>query len=284
MAHGVSEFKNKRIAELAAPVNGGSTFRERLDTLIDLYENEESTATLNEIRQAFLIVLSGAPDILEEEKYSRFLVEEIESEDFTTIRWKSPDHIVGFYEGLYSIRFETDEMNQQVRSHAGNLLRESLLQYEKRKKYEKMLELLQLVPIQVNDNDELFRLRNRAYLYEMRRVRRNRRSLYGFLGLQVLLVFLVFPLLFIYAENGDLQDQIEKTTKVNMPEEGRRYFSYADGVYWSIITAGSIGYGDITPRTHIGRFIAATLGISGVVTAGVIAGLILNWVTPRRID
>jgi Ion channel len=61
-------------------------------------------------------------------------------------------------------------------------------------------------------------------------------------------------------------------------------FINADGLYWSLITAGSIGYGDITPVTHIGTIIAATLGIMGVITIGVIAGLILNWITPRRLD
>jgi hypothetical protein len=34
----------------------------------------------------------------------------------------------------------------------------------------------------------------------------------------------------------------------------------------------------------MGRIIAATLGIMGVITIGVIAGLILNWITPRRLD
>jgi voltage-gated potassium channel len=53
---------------------------------------------------------------------------------------------------------------------------------------------------------------------------------------------------------------------------------------WSLITAASIGYGDVTPHTGIGKGIAAALGIMGVITVGVIAGLILNWISPRTID
>lgn len=105
--------------------------------------------------------------------------------------------------------------------------------------------------------------------------------MYGYLLLQTLLILVIFPLLFINAENGKLQDQIENATKVELPEEQRRTFSYLDGLYWSLITAASIGYGDITPRTSVGRIIAAILGMSGVITVGVIAGLILNWITPR---
>lgn len=118
----------------------------------------------------------------------------------------------------------------------------------------------------------------------MRRVRRSRRWLYSYLVLQVILIVLIFPLLFMYAENGALQQRIEDATKLDMPEEERQFLSYTDGLYWSLITAGSIGYGDITPRTGMGRAIAAILGVMGVITVGVIAGLILSWMTPRRLE
>ncbi|HEX5690194.1 MAG TPA: potassium channel family protein, partial [Roseiflexaceae bacterium] len=83
--------------------------------------------------------------------------------------------------------------------------------------------------------------------------------------------------------NGAIQDEAQKLG-VELPKEGRRFFSYGDGLYWSLITAASIGYGDITPQTTVGRVIAATLGILGVITIGVIAGLILNWISARSID
>ena len=83
-----------------------------------------------------------------------------------------------------------------------------------------------------------------------------------------------------------VQQQIEELTEVDLspPEEGVQLLDFTDALYWSIITAASIGYGDITPQTEVGRAIAGALGLMGVITIGVIAGLILDWVSPRRID
>ena len=93
-----------------------------------------------------------------------------------------------------------------------------------------------------------------------------------------------FPLLFIYSENGAIEETIESVAKVELADTQRRHFSYTDGLYWSLITAGTVGYGDITPTTTVGRVLAAIHGVMGVLTTGVIAGLILRWITPRRLD
>jgi voltage-gated potassium channel len=34
------------------------------------------------------------------------------------------------------------------------------------------------------------------------------------------------------------------------------HISVPTGIYWSVTTATTVGYGDITPHTHLGRFIA----------------------------
>ncbi|HET6818870.1 MAG TPA: potassium channel family protein [Mycobacteriales bacterium] len=34
------------------------------------------------------------------------------------------------------------------------------------------------------------------------------------------------------------------------------HLSVATGLYWSVTTATTVGYGDITPHTHTGRFVA----------------------------
>ena len=78
----------------------------------------------------------------------------------------------------------------------------------------------------------------------------------------------------------------DRATEVDLssPGEGIQLLDFTDALYWSIITAASIGYGDVTPQTEVGRVIASALGLMGVITIGVIAGLILDWVSPRRID
>lgn len=131
---------------------------------------------------------------------------------------------------------------------------------------------------------ELRRLRHIAYSYEKRRVRRHRRWLYAYLVVQALLVTVVFPYLFINAENGNIQRQVEQITDIELGDEGYQLFNFSDGLYWSVITAASVGYGDISPVTTTGRILAGILGTLGVVTVGVVAGLILQWITPRSID
>src|ERR1019366_7085096 len=39
---------------------------------------------------------------------------------------------------------------------------------------------------------------------------------------------------------------------------------FGDGVWWAIVTAATVGYGDIAPSTLVGRLIAVVLMLSGV--------------------
>lgn len=253
----------------------------RLDAILERYDKSRSREAA-ELRRVFLVALCDRLRKLED-RHARFLAEEVEVADFVDLAKESPSCVVGFCESVYASRFATDEMAERVESQVGVLLSGALHQLEESGRFEEMLRLLRYAPpSRAVGGVELRRLRNKAHLYEMGRVRRNRRYLFGYLLSQVLLVGMVFPLLFIYAENGVIQKHIEEATNVELPhDKGHQYLSYSDGLYWSLITAGSIGYGDITPRTEIGRAIAAILGTMGVITAGVIAGLILTWVTPR---
>jgi hypothetical protein len=259
-----------------------------LHELIERYHElpDKEAPVARELRQAFLLTLEDHPTVLEQEKLAHFLVEHISADDFADLLWETPDHVVTFSETIYGFQGLSDTMSQQVTAHVHALLCHALHQFERQGDYENMFRLLQIAPISpASISPELHRLRNRVYRYEMQRVRRRRYLLYGYLLLQVILIGIVFPYLFIYAENGLMQSKIEEMANVDLPQDvNRQYFTFADGLYWSLITAGSIGYGDITPVTQMGRIIAATLGIMGVITIGVIAGLILNWITPRRLD
>ena len=239
--------------------------------LLELLQRHEqlSGKEARNVRHAFLKLVETSPELLAEEEISHFLAEQVEADDFDDYAWETPNHVISFYEMLFGFRFQDDGLSEKLSGHARALLKRALHSYEQNGQKEEMFELLRLAPTPLTASDpELWRLRHQAYLYETKRIRRRRQFLYGYLILQFLLILVVFPLLFVNAENGKLQDQIENATKVQMPEEARRSFTYLDGLYWSVITAGSIGYGDITPRTSVGRIIASVLGMSGVITVG----------------
>ncbi len=258
----------------------------RLDGLIARHERAQDEEEATRLRREFLLALEGAPNLLAEERFARFLEEHVVTGDFAGLHWKTPHDVAAFCETLYRTPFESEEVGRRVTAHVNGLLMQALHQFEREGAMEDVFRLLQLASVSLDTSEaNALRLRRRAAIYERRRARRRRRWLYGYVALQAVLITLVFPLLFINAENGKIQQRIEEMTKVEMEEEEPpQYLSYADGLYWSLITAGSIGYGDITPRTGLGRIIAATLGVMGVITIGVVAGLILNWVTPRRLE
>jgi hypothetical protein len=253
----------------------------------DAEEDGAQDELASRTRQAFLVMLRDQPEILSDEELAEFLAEYVKPADFAGITWKSPDDAVRVAEVLHSSHLTDALSAERQADYIRQLLRDALAFFEKRGDFEQMFQLLRLAHIPPTlMNAELLRMRNRVHLYEMRQVIRKRRILFGYLIAQAILILVVFPLLFINAENHRIQNEIEQATQVDVSQEGEGYqrLSYFDGVYWSLITAGSIGYGDITPQTQVGKIIAALLGTLGVITVGVVAGLILNWITPRRLE
>ena len=50
--------------------------------------------------------------------------------------------------------------------------------------------------------------------------------------------------------------------------------SIADGLWWAIVTLTTVGYGDISPESFLGRAVAATLMIVGMFTLALFAGVV----------
>lgn len=265
--------------------NDYSSNQEFINEVIERYEKiEDKNEDKAALRQKFLLAVQKDAKLLRHPEFSKFLAEAIQPEDLTELKWESPADMMAFSESIYRSPFEDSELAKRLNQHASLLLRRALQQYENEGEMEEMLQLLRLAPSYLlHQDEELNRLHHSANAYEIRRVRRNRRILYGYLMLQAVLVLIVFPYLFINAENGRLQKQVEQLADVEIGDEGYRLIPYSEGVYWAVVTASSIGYGDVTPTTTTGRIIAGTLGTMGVITVGILAGLVLDWITPRRI-
>ena len=68
---------------------------------------------------------------------------------------------------------------------------------------------------------------------------------------------------------------------VELPHNGQ-FATVGDGLWWTIITFSTTGYGDIVPTTFIGRLIAVltiTLGIGGT---SLLSGALASWLVDRN--
>lgn len=57
--------------------------------------------------------------------------------------------------------------------------------------------------------------------------------------------------------------------RVEGPENG--FTSLPVGLWWGIVTLTTVGYGDLVPKTGVGRFVAALLMVAGVALLGTVA-------------
>ena len=55
---------------------------------------------------------------------------------------------------------------------------------------------------------------------------------------------------------------------------GTKIDSLGDGLWWAIVTLTTVGFGDITPATDLGRVVASVLMIAGMFTLAMFAGII----------
>jgi hypothetical protein len=134
----------------------------------------------------------------------------------------------------------------------------------------KLLAAIRLPPNLIDS--ELFRLRSVVSLYEQRRVARVRQCLYHGLLAVVVYVFLIAPTIFVALENPHrVANKMEP-------------LDWSEGLYWSVITSMTVGYGDIIPQTPYARLLSLFAATLGVMMMGVVGGLILGHVTPRQLD
>ena len=67
-------------------------------------------------------------------------------------------------------------------------------------------------------------------------------------------------------------------------QEGSVINSFGDAVWWSIATVTTVGYGDLSPVTAVGRVVAVFLMIGGISLVGVVTATLASWVIDRVAD
>src|SRR5688572_8117800 len=59
---------------------------------------------------------------------------------------------------------------------------------------------------------------------------------------------------------------------------------FSEALWWAIVTVTTVGYGDITPQTATGRFVAGMLMIVGIGTIGLLASSLASVLVTKRED
>ena len=92
----------------------------------------------------------------------------------------------------------------------------------------------------------------------------SRRKILVFLSVVLMIVLVMGTLMYV----------------VEGPEHG--FHNIPTGVYWAITTMTTVGFGDITPQTDVGRFIASLMMLLGWGTLAVPTGIVTAEMTLRR--
>lgn len=62
-----------------------------------------------------------------------------------------------------------------------------------------------------------------------------------------------------------------------------QYKNYGDALWWSIVTVATVGYGDIVPKTELGRIFASLTILSGVILISLLTATISSVFVARKI-
>ncbi|XP_051943483.1 potassium voltage-gated channel subfamily KQT member 3 isoform X1 [Hippocampus zosterae] len=90
----------------------------------------------------------------------------------------------------------------------------------------------------------------------------------GFLSL-ILASFLVY-----LVEKDDVSLDVSDQDDTAAPPKAQDFDTYADALWWGLITLTTIGYGDKTPKTWAGRLLAGTFALIGVSFFALPAGIL----------
>lgn len=97
---------------------------------------------------------------------------------------------------------------------------------------------------------------------------RSRRKITLFLYVVLLLVVVIGSLVYLIESNGPAAAQFDSIPR---------------SIYWAIVTITTVGYGDISPATTLGQFVAALVMIAGYAIIAVPTGIVsAEFITASR--
>jgi hypothetical protein len=201
---------------------------------------------------------------------SWLVMSHLREENLSHILWDSAAEVATAAECFYSLcgTIESNESHRRVR----DLVKYAALHFIRQRQFEEAFQLFLRVPISGDFMDaDIFRIRNTLVLWEQKRVARFRRALRLFMACSAVFILVISPTIFWLAEHDYPRG----------PSEHR--VTFGESIYWSVITAMTVGYGDIVPHSTLGKILSLINSMLGITFMGVIAGLILAHITPRTL-
>ncbi|HEX3496930.1 MAG TPA: transporter substrate-binding domain-containing protein [Methylocella sp.] len=71
-------------------------------------------------------------------------------------------------------------------------------------------------------------------------------------------------------------------TGTQVPEDS--VANLRDGLYWAVVTMTTVGYGDKTPKTHLGRLVAVVWMFSSVALVSLLSASLISRLTAERVE
>ncbi|MGC5225377.1 potassium channel family protein [Micromonospora sp. DT81.3] len=66
--------------------------------------------------------------------------------------------------------------------------------------------------------------------------------------------------------------------------QGGSIQTFGDAIWWAVVTITTVGYGDVSPITPIGRGVAFALMIGGIALIGIVTATLASWIVQRVSD
>jgi hypothetical protein len=190
-------------------------------------------------------------------------------EESLTRNWRSAGEVIAAVESMLDASCNENPSQHSIHE----LVKNAAIGFVRDRKQEDAFELLSATRLPFECADaELFRVHNALRRYEQKRIARRRRRVTCLLAGVLTYLFCISPTVFVSLENPHrIAHDLSK-------------LDWSEGLYWSVLTSTTVGYGDIVPYTPHGRLLALFNALLGVLLMGVVAGLILSALSPRRLD